>query len=129
MSKTRFAVTAAAVMISLSAITVSAQRMFADVSGKWAFTVDAPQGQTNSLATFKQEGEALTGTLEIEQMGTRPIAGSVKGDTVRFAFTIDMNGQTLELQSTGVLKDKDSMAGQMELAGMGAFPWSAKRSQ
>lgn len=129
MSRTRFAVTAAAVMISLSAITVSAQRMFADVSGKWAFTVDAPQGQTNSLATFKQEGEALTGTLEIEQMGTRPITGSVKGDTVRFAFTLDMNGQTLELQSTGVLKDKDSMAGQMELVGMGAFPWTAKRSQ
>ena len=129
MSRTRLAVTAAAVMISLSAITVSAQRMFADVSGKWTFTVDAPNGQTNSLGTFKQEGEALTGTLEIEQMGTRPVTGSVKGDTVRFAFSLDMNGQALEIQSTGVLKDKDSMTGQMELAGMGAFPWTAKRSQ
>ena len=128
MSRTRFAVTAAAVMISLSAITATAQRMFADVSGKWTFTVDAPNGQTNSLATFKQEGEALTGTLEIEQMGTRPLTGSVKGDTIRFAFTIDMGGQIAEIQSTGVLKDKDSLAGQMELAGMGAFPFSAKRN-
>ena len=128
MSKTRFAVTAAFVMISLSAITATAQRMFADVSGKWTFTVDAPNGQTNSLATFKQEGDALTGTLEIEQMGTRPLTGSVKGDTIRFAFTIDMGGQIAEIQSTGVLKDKDSLAGQMELAGMGAFPFSAKRN-
>ncbi len=128
MSRTRFAVTAAVVMISLSAITATAQRMFADVSGKWTFTVDAPNGQTNSLATFKQEGEALTGTLEIEQFGTRQLTGSVKGDTVRFAFTIDMGGQIAEIQSTGVLKDKDSLAGQMELAGMGAFPWSAKRN-
>ena len=128
MSRTRFAVTAAAVMISLSAITATAQRMFADVSGKWTFTVDAPNGQTNSLATFKQEGDALTGTLEIEQMGTRPLTGSVKGDTIRFAFTIDMGGQIAEIQSTGVLKDKDSLAGQMELAGMGAFPFSAKRN-
>ena len=62
-------------------------------------------------------------------MGTRPVTGSVKGDTVRFAFSLDMNGQALEIQSTGVLKDKDSMTGQMELAGMGAFPWTAKRSQ
>ena len=128
MSRTRFAVTAAVVMISLSAITATAQRMFADVSGKWTFTVDAPNGQTNSLATFKQEGDALTGTLEIEQMGTRPLTGSVKGDTIRFAFTIDMGGQIAEIQSTGVLKDKDSLAGQMELAGMGAFPFSAKRN-
>ncbi len=128
MSKARFAVTAAAVLISLSAVTATAQRMFADVSGKWSVTVDAPNGQTTSQATLKQDGEALTGTLEIEQMGSRNVVGTVKGDTVRFGFSIDMGGQVMEIQSTAVLKDNDNMAGQMELAGMGAFPFSAKRN-
>jgi len=128
MTRIRFAAAAVAAVISLSAITATAQRMFADVSGKWTFTVDAPNGQTTSLASFKQEGEALTGTLEIEQMGTRPVTGSVKGDTVRFEFGLDMGGQALAIQATAVMKDKDSFVGQMELAGMGAFPFSAKRN-
>ncbi len=127
MTRTRFAVTAAAVMLSLSAVTATAQRVFADVTGKWAFSTETPNGTSNSLATLTQEGEALTGVLEIDQMGTQKLSGSVKGDTVRFSFTIDMGGQALDIRGEGILKDKDSMAGQMELAGMGAFPFSAKR--
>jgi len=129
MNRTRFSAVAAAVLVSLSAVTVTAQRMFADLNGKWSFDVQAPQGATTSIGNFKQEGEALSGTLEIDQMGTRNIGGTVKGDTVRFSFTIDMGGNTMEIFSTGVMKDKDSMAGQMELPGMGGFPFTAKRAK
>lgn len=127
MSSNRFVVTAAALLLSLSAVTVTAQSLFADVSGKWLFTTETPNGSSNSLATIKQEGDAISGTLEIDQMGTRNLAGSVRGDTVRFSFTLEMNGQQMEILSQGVLKDKDNMSGQMELAGMGAFPFVAKR--
>ena len=128
MSRIRIAIAAAAVMLSLSAVTATAQRLFADVTGKWTFTTETPNGSSNSIGTLKQDGEALTGTLEIDQMGTANLAGTVKGDTVRFTFTLDMGGQQMQIASTGVLKDKDSMSGQMELAGMGAFPFVGKRN-
>ncbi len=127
MTRIRFAATAAAVLLSISAVTAAAQHAFADVTGKWAFSTETPNGTTNSLATLTQDGEALSGILEIDQMGTQKLAGSVKGDTVRFSFSIDMGGQALDIRGEGMLKDKDSMAGQMELAGMGSFPFSAKR--
>ena len=78
--------------------------------------------------TLKQEGEGLTGVLEIEQMGSRNLAGNVKGDTVRFAFSIDMGGTMLDIRAAGLLKDKNTINGQIELPqGMGMFPFTATR--
>lgn len=120
---------AAAVMLfSVATVTAAAQRAFADVSGKWLFSVATPDRTQESIMTLKQEGDLLTGIVEIEQMGTRNLAGSVKGDTVRFAFSIDMQGTQLDLRGAGLLSDKDNFTGQLELPnGMGMFPFSAKR--
>ncbi len=118
---------ATALLLSIATVATAAQRAFADVSGKWAVAVDM-QGTTNeSMLTLKQEGEALTGVIESEQIGSRNLAGNVKGDTVRFAFSVDMGGQVLDIRAAGLLKDKDNMTGQLELAGMGAAPFTAKR--
>ncbi len=129
MSKSRIAALAAAVLLSASAAAATAQRMFADVSGKWSFTAETPNGATTSLLTAQQKGDSLSGTLDIEQMGVRPIAGVVKGDTVRFWFSIDMGGQMLDIRGQGLLTDPDNMAGQLELAGMGTFPFTAKKQK
>lgn len=129
MSKSRIAALAAAVLLSVSAAAATAQRMFADVSGKWSFTAETPNGATTSLLTAQQKGDSLSGTLDIEQMGVRPIAGVVKGDTVRFWFSIDMGGQMLDIRGQGLLTDPDNMAGQLELAGMGTFPFTAKKQK
>ena len=129
MSKSRFAALAAALLLSVTAAAAAAtaQRMFADVSGKWSFTAETPNGATTSLLTAKQSGDSLSGTLDIEQMGSRPVAGVVKGDTVRFWFSVDAGGQMLEIRGQGLLTDANNMAGQLELAGMGTFPFTAKR--
>lgn len=118
----------ASVAMLLSVATVAtAARVFADVTGKWSVAVDV-QGQTMmSLLTLKQEGEALSGTLEGDQIGSRAIAGTVKGDTIRFAFNIDMGGQVMDIRAAGVLSDKDNMTGQLEIAGMGNAGFVAKR--
>jgi hypothetical protein len=129
MSKSRFTVMAAALLLSVSAAAATAQRMFADVSGKWSFTTETPNGATTSLLTAKQSGDSLSGTLDIEQMGSRPVAGVVKGDTVRFWFSLDMGGQVLEIRGQGLLTDPNNMAGQLELAGMGTFPFTAKKQK
>ena len=46
---------------------------------------------------------------------------------MRFAFSIDMGGQMLDIRVAGILKDKDNINGQVEAGGMGVFPFSAKR--
>ncbi len=128
MTKSKLAVIAAAAMLSLSAVTATAQRLLADVTGKWSFSVAAPDQSRVSEVVLKQEAGKVTGTWDIPEMGgVRQLAGTVVGDTVMFSFTIDMGGQVAELRATGVVKDNNSMVGQLELAGMGAFPFDAKR--
>lgn len=121
-------IAAAAMLLSVATVTAAAQRAFADVSGKWLFSVTTPDRTQESIMMLKQEGDALTGVVEIEQMGTRNLAGSVKGDTVRFAFSIDLQGTLLDLRGAGLIQDKDNFTGQIELPnGMGMFPFTAKR--
>ena len=77
---------------------------------------------------FKQDGTALTGTLDIPDLGSAKIAGTVKGDTVKFSFSIDVQGTQIPVQVSGLLKDKDNMAGTIALPqDMGSYPYTAKR--
>jgi len=126
-SKARYVV-AAALLLSVATVTATAQRIFADVSGKWTMTVAGPDGALESAVAFKQEAEALSGTIESQMFGASKLAGTVKGDTVRFAYTIDVQGMQFELRASGIAKDKDNIAGSLEApGGMGNFPYSMKR--
>lgn len=119
----------ATALFSVVAATATAQRWFADVSGKWAMTVAGPDGANESAVVLKQEAEALTGTIESQMLGLAKLAGSVKGDTVRFAFTVDIQGMQFELRAGGVVKDKDNITGALEAPnGMGSFPFTMKRT-
>lgn len=92
-------------------------------------TVAGPDGANESAVVLKQEADALTGTIESQMLGMAKLAGSVKGDTVRFAFTIDIQGMQFELRAGGLVKDKDNISGQLEAPnGMGSFPFSMKRT-
>lgn len=92
-------------------------------------TVAGPDGANESAVVFKQEAEALSGTIESQMLGMSKLAGTVKGDTVKFAFTIDIQGMQFELRAGGLVKDKDNIAGQLEAPnGMGSFPFTMKRT-
>ncbi|MEO7997282.1 MAG: hypothetical protein ABI852_07540 [Gemmatimonadaceae bacterium] len=120
---------AATLVFSVVAATATAQRWFADVSGKWTMTVAGPDGANESAVVLKQEAEALSGTIESQILGMAKLAGSVKADTVKFAFTIDIQGMQFELRAGGVVKDKDNITGQLEAPnGMGSFPFTMKRA-
>ncbi|HYW30311.1 MAG TPA: hypothetical protein VE869_02310 [Gemmatimonas sp.] len=107
---------------------VAAQRMFADVTGKWEISLSMNGAASTSMLDVTQKGDSISGTIESEQIGSRAIAGTVKGDTVRFGFSVDMQGNVLEITAGALVKDKDSMEGEIALPnGMGAFPFSAKR--
>ncbi len=119
---------AAAILFSAIAVTATAQRIFADVTGKWTVTVTGPDGANESMATLKQEGESITGTIESAMFGSSKVAGTVKADTVRYGFTIDVQGMAIELRASALLKDKDNMIGTLDAQnGIGSFPFTAKR--
>lgn len=120
---------AVSLLLSIGTVSAVAQRVLADVAGKWTMSVNTPNGATESTATFKQAGDTLSGTLESEMMGSAKLTGTVKGDTVRFAFTLDMQGQQLPLTASALLKDKESMEGTVSAAGMGDFPMTMKKQK
>jgi hypothetical protein len=88
------------------ATAATAHRLFADISGVWAVTAASPQGASESTATFKQEGTALSGTLAIPELGNAKLTGTVKGDTVAFGFTLDVQGNQIPVTVNGMVKDK-----------------------
>lgn len=111
----------------IGAATATAQRILADFSGTWNVTIEGPQGPMNSQLTLKQNADTVAGEFNSE-IGKAPVSGMVKGDSIKFSFGIDMQGQQLSIQGTGALKDKDNLAGMIEVVGMGAsFPFSAAR--
>ena len=112
----------------VGAATATAQRILADFAGTWNVTIEGPQGPMNSQLTLKQTADTVAGEISSEQIGKAPVTGMVKGDSIKFSFGIDMQGQQLSIQGTGALKDKDNLAGMIEVVGMGAsFPFSAAR--
>lgn len=119
----------ASAALLLTAVSVAAaQRVLADISGTWVVSAQSPNGASESTAIFKQDGTALTGTLEIPDLGSAKVSGTVKGDTVRFGFTIDVQGNQIPVQVSGMIKDKDNMSGTISLPqDMGSYPYTAKR--
>ena len=118
---------ATAFVIAL-ALLVSSQ-VFAQatsVTGEWAFTVTTDQGAGNPILTFKQEGEKLTGKYA-GQLGAADLTGTVKGNAIHFAFTLDVQGQQAPVTYDGTI-EKNTMTGKMDIGGMvsGTFTGTKK---
>lgn len=96
-----------------------------DVTGTWAVTVDSPQGPVTIDAQMKQAGEELTGTI-VSPMGSVEFKGKVVKDALEVAYTMDMQGNAVEIKMTGIVAG-DSIAGNFNFGGLGDVPWTAKR--
>jgi hypothetical protein len=124
----RIASLSVVVALTIGAATATAQRILADFTGTWGVTIEGPQGAMLSQLTLKQTADTVAGEIASDQIGKAPVSGMVKGDSIKFSFGVDMQGQQLSIQAVGALKDKDNLAGTIEVIGMGAsFPFSAAR--
>lgn len=64
---------------------LSIPTLAADISGDWKADLQTPQGTVQVSYTFKQAGDALTGTWQAAQSPIATIAdGKVTGDKVTF---------------------------------------------
>lgn len=98
-----------------------------DVTGTWDLTIESPQGTMNASATYKQDGEKLTGTQQ-GPMGEDKLEGTVKDANVSYVIHISPNGQDFTITFTGKV-DGDKIAGTFDFNGMGSANWSAARKK
>jgi hypothetical protein len=98
-----------------------------NVTGDWDVTIQSPQGANTVLVTFKQDGEKISGIFKSPQ-GELPFdGGTLTGNDLKFAFTIDVQGNSLIISMTGKV-DGAAMTGKADFGGFGEGDWSAKRS-
>ena len=104
--------------------------MAADASGVWKASIETPNGAMENTFTLKVDGEKLTGTVTMGQMGDGAISdGKVDGDNVSFAVVREFNGNQFRIDYKGkVAGDEMKITG--TIAGMDrTFEMTAKRSK
>jgi hypothetical protein len=104
-----------------------AQDSKTDVTGKWAFNVQTDAGSGTPTVTLKQDGEKLTGHYSSATLGEAELTGTVKGQDVKFSFSADAGGQSIQVTYTGTVDAKDSMKGSVDLGGLAQGTFTAKR--
>lgn len=87
-----------------------------NVTGEWLFNVTTDQGGGTPTITFKQDGEKLTGKY-VGQLGNADLTGTVKGNAIKFSFTIDAQGQQAPVNYEGTV-EKNTMKGKLDIGGM-----------
>jgi hypothetical protein len=116
------------VILTLASIALAAQSAKVDVTGVWVFTVQSAAGTSAPTVTFKQEGGKLTGHYSSQIVGEAALAGTVKGETIDFTVSSEVQGTRVDLRYTGTLESKDSMKGKLSTEfGDGTF--TGKRKQ
>lgn len=108
------------------AASLLASSAWADVSGNWDFAVEiAGVGGGNASVTMVQGDDgALTGTYS-GQLGNTDFTGQAEGNS--FEFTLE--GQMGAVTYKGELLDDDTLAGELDLGGMGEGEFTATRKE
>jgi hypothetical protein len=98
-----------------------------NVAGDWDVTIQSPQGTNTVLVTFKQDGEKVSGIFKSPQ-GELPFeGGSLIGTDLKFAFTINVQGNSIVISLTGKVEG-EAISGKADFGGFGEGDWSAKRA-
>ena len=100
----------------------------ADISGTWFFFVDVGGTQGTPTFMFKQQGEALTGTVS-NARGQQKIGGTVNHDKAVFGFAVTRDGQPFKATYSGRIESATTMTGTVEFSGAlsGSGTWTATR--
>jgi len=120
MIRTQFAALALGLFIASPAVAQT------NLAGDWDVTITSPQGANTSKVTFKQDANKLDGMIK-SPAGETAIAGTVDGEDVKVAFTINFQGMPFEIKLNGKLAG-DTIAGKADFGGFAEGDWSAKRS-
>ncbi len=101
--------------------TVAAQ----SIAGEWDATLQTPGGVRTVKMVFQVNGDTLTGTVK-RPAGDVPLVGTIKGNAVKFSYTINYEGNPLVLTVTATVAG-DSMKGMVDFGGMAEDEFAATR--
>jgi hypothetical protein len=107
----------------LTSTLVAAQN---NIDGKWALSFDTPQGAIDASATFKADGETLTGTME-SQAGSTSFKGTIKGKLVNFTMNVNTPNGDVSVQLNAELNG-DELKGTFDFGG-GVGNWTGKKAK
>lgn len=105
-------------------LVVGATALAQGVSGAWDLTVNGPEGPIAVTATFKQDGEKLTGAIETPQ-GKADFTGTLKGKAMNISFSIAGPSGPLDVKVNGDV-DGSTMKGIVDF-GMGMADFTGKK--
>src|SRR5262249_55321768 len=97
-----------------------------DANGTWNITLSIGGGQVPASATFKQEGEQVTGTLKTP-IGEAPVHGTMVGKDLKLELSVPTPQGTVPVTLTGTLDEK-GFAGKMSITGVGDADWTGVRA-
>jgi len=105
----------------------------ADPNGTWKYTVDVQGQKIDSVATFKLEGDKLTGTVKraTGEMEAKIEEGKFKDGEVTFQVTREFEGNKLVLKYKAKITG-DELKGKITGSFMGNdfdLDWNAKREK
>jgi hypothetical protein len=94
----------------------------ADVAGKWAGTVDIPEGTYQVTLTLEQKGDEIGGTIATSSEGSFPVLkGKLSGN--KLFFEVPAGGQVYAVECvyengrlTGVVKPSGGGSGKIDVA-------------
>jgi hypothetical protein len=95
-----------------------------DITGDWRITVNSPMGPRTNPISLKQEGEKVTGTFK-SLAGEVPVSGTLVGDDLKLAFTVNVQGNPIDITLTGKVSGA-SIAGMANFGGLGEGEFTAK---
>jgi hypothetical protein len=102
----------------LGLVLMAASAFAADIDGKWAGSLDTPNGAVNLFFTLKADGAALTGTMTGPDGAEIKISdGKMDGNKVSFNATIDFGGMPFTISYKGEMSGTN-MKLTMDFAGM-----------
>src|SRR5262249_24859491 len=104
----------------LGTLVVTAPALAADpakVAGDWNLTLESANGTATPSATFKQDGENLTGTYN-GRFGESPLQGTIKGNAIKFTVSITTPNGDIQLEYSGTV-DGDAMKGTVAFGSLG----------
>lgn len=98
-----------------------------DASGRWNIVLDLAGNPFAISATFKQEGDKISGTFS-SPAGETPVSGTMSGRALKLEFKAQTPQGELPITMTGDLGADEGFVGKASIAGLGEANWTGKRA-
>ena len=90
-------------------------------------TIQSDQGDQPLPITIVQDGESLTASGEVPELGPIEMKGTLDGSDVLFEWDLYIEGMELSIVFSGTIAEDGTISGTADFGGFGEGGWSAKR--